>query len=238
MGFGRVAAVVALVVSASTLRAADASSCSRAEDCNLNGACVNGVCACIPTWRGEDCGQLNLQPAKAPDGALYRRANTSSWCAGVVQSDDGRWHAYVAVMALHCGLNSWQRNSIIVHAESESMAGPYVNDSQVRISTSVPLDECTVARAVLSHAVGCHDGDVSGAVDWHREEPVAHACASARKKTGSSVWVYNRAAALFSSAPVRHVGRNWGTGSGVEQADEVHRTAAHTFPSPLPCPGR
>jgi len=50
----------------------------------------------------------------------------------VVQSDDGRWHAYVAVMAGSCGLNSWQHNSVIVHAESESLEGPYVNDTQVR----------------------------------------------------------------------------------------------------------
>lgn len=122
-----------LAAAAVAAAAAAALACTSDADCNLNGSCQkDGTCTCLPWWTGDDCGALNLLPAVTPDAALYQRANTSSWCAGVVQDDTGTWHLYVAVMSLNCGLNSWQRNSVIVHAASTGgVLGPYVDDTVI-----------------------------------------------------------------------------------------------------------
>lgn len=48
------------------LKSDDASfDCSSVSDCELNGACHNGACACFPGWRGPSCGSLKLKPAPA-----------------------------------------------------------------------------------------------------------------------------------------------------------------------------
>lgn len=106
--------------------------------CSLNGALTAaGVCECVAPWRGPDCGALDFLPARAPDGALYRRANTSSWCASTLRAEDGMWHAVVAQMAGSCGLNSWETNSQLIHLTSSSgPAGPYVNESVIRLPFS------------------------------------------------------------------------------------------------------
>ena len=53
--------------------------CNTDEDCNLNGKCTIGkTCICVTPWTGNDCGELDFLPAVSPDGALYRKANTSS----------------------------------------------------------------------------------------------------------------------------------------------------------------
>jgi hypothetical protein len=36
----------------------------------------------------------------------------------------GLYHMYVALMHSNCGLNSWQNNSIIYYAISDSITGP------------------------------------------------------------------------------------------------------------------
>jgi hypothetical protein len=131
-------ALAALSLLPSTTSSASApllTSSSTDEDCNLNGLCdpTSHSCTCLPMWTGADCGTVNVGRALGPDGALYHRPNTSSWCAGVVYEAEAKvWHAYVAVMSLGCGLNSWQRNSVILHTFTEPgspVTGPYLQSN-------------------------------------------------------------------------------------------------------------
>ena len=139
--------------------------CSTEDDCNLNGACsTSNVCVCSTPWRGEDCGELDLLPAAAPDGALYRRANVSSWCAStVIDSVTGHWHAVVAQMADNCGLNSWESNSQLVHVVSENgPAGPYVNETLIRLpfSHNPKLIKAPDGTYLIFH-IGCGDNSTN-----------------------------------------------------------------------------
>merc|ERR1719443_2885806 len=67
--------------------------CSAARPC-FNGDCVDGNCVCDIGWRGPECSQLDLLPAKrsAPgvpmDGAHPTWGGTAVW-------EDGRWHLIV-----------------------------------------------------------------------------------------------------------------------------------------------
>ena len=104
--------------------------CRSALDCELNGVCRNGVCACEPAWRGDTCGELALLPATRGSG--YRRDGYSSWGGSVAQAPDGKWVMYAAEMDLHCGLKVWSTNSRIVRAESQTAGGTYTFQSVVK----------------------------------------------------------------------------------------------------------
>ena len=101
-----------------SLAVALAAACTTDSDCNLNGKCVAGTCACVSFWGGPDCGQVQFLPAAAANhAALLPSSNQSHWCAGVqFDASDKTWHLYSALMADNCGLNSWQSNSVITHA--------------------------------------------------------------------------------------------------------------------------
>jgi hypothetical protein len=140
-----------------------ASSCVTPEDCSLNGECTSGQCICVPPWTGVSCGQLDFLPARAPDGALYRRNGTSSWCASVLQeegSGGGGWRAVVSQMAGGCGLNSWEANSQLVSVSSAGGAlGPYAaNESTIRLpfSHNPKLARAPDGTILLFH-IGCGD---------------------------------------------------------------------------------
>lgn len=137
-----------------------ASACSTEEDCNLNGVCTSNLCVCATPWKGSDCGELDLLPANAPDGALYRQPNISSWCASTVHDDvTGLWHAVVAQMSDNCGLNSWESNSQLVHVVSETgPTGPYVNESLIRLpfSHNPKLIKAPDGSYLIFH-IGCGD---------------------------------------------------------------------------------
>ena len=145
--------------------------CSTDEDCSLNGRCAASACACVAPWRGDDCGVLDVLPATAPDGALYRRANTSTWCASALRDDaTGAWHAIVSLFADSCGLDSWTVNSELVHVVSASgPAGPYVNETVIRLPFS---HNPKVTRApdgtFLVFHIGCGDNAT------HRYGPCAN----------------------------------------------------------------
>jgi hypothetical protein len=48
--------------------------------CQLNGECVNGACVCDTAWKGQECGELDLNPkATVAYGYGGLQANTSSW---------------------------------------------------------------------------------------------------------------------------------------------------------------
>jgi hypothetical protein len=107
--------------------------CASNMDCSLNGQCLGaGTCACHPGWKGVDCGVLNLgptgdSPAPGGTGRIYPAAgsNSSSWGGGVVFRD-GKYHLYVSEMGEHCGLGTWNTNSFIRHAVSDTVDGIYI----------------------------------------------------------------------------------------------------------------
>ena len=146
--------------------------CVDAVDCNLNGACASGACSCVPPWTGADCGALDFERARAPDGALYRRDNISSWCASALRDDAGVWHAVVAQMADNCGLNSWEQNSQLVHVTSTAgPEGPYSGETVIRLpfSHNPKLARAPDGTYIIWH-IGCGDntthrmGNCSGGV--------------------------------------------------------------------------
>ena len=123
--------------------------CTSDTDCQLNGACVpgSGACMCHAGWTGADCGLLDLQPSASTDfpGLAYGKPPSSSsdggsgggglatWGGSVVvdPKDPKKFHLFAAEMSLGCGLNSWYRNSVIVHATAPSPLGPFVRQEQV-----------------------------------------------------------------------------------------------------------
>eukprot|EP01064_Diplonema_japonicum_P014473 TRINITY_DN22122_c0_g1_i1.p1 TRINITY_DN22122_c0_g1~~TRINITY_DN22122_c0_g1_i1.p1 ORF type:complete len:365 (+),score=53.71 TRINITY_DN22122_c0_g1_i1:46-1140(+) len=105
------------------LLAGAASGCVTNIDCWMNGVCTNGACHCSKGWKGENCTQLNLQPAPVV-GAYGYAPNVSSW-GGLPTKIDGKWHLHAAEMTNGCGLSSWGKNSRVIHAVSDNMTGPY-----------------------------------------------------------------------------------------------------------------
>jgi hypothetical protein len=55
----------------------DLADCETPHQCEMNGKCVAGKCACAQGWAGRFCQTLELMPAKR--GAGYHRTNTTSW---------------------------------------------------------------------------------------------------------------------------------------------------------------
>ena len=99
-------------------------------DCGFGGLRgADGLCKCRPEWRGQNCTQLSLLPAANPFAFSSPAANVSSW-GGSVQplpaSGAGGYAMAVAVMAGHCGLNTWESNSQIVLAYAATPEGPFL----------------------------------------------------------------------------------------------------------------
>ena len=94
--------------------------------CSLNGDCVNQACECDLGWKGDSCGELDLNPvpivAYGYDGLT---SNTSSWGGGPPVFDGTKWHLFVSEIAGHCGMGTWDRMSQAVHAVSDSVEGPF-----------------------------------------------------------------------------------------------------------------
>jgi hypothetical protein len=129
--------------------------CTSALDCQLNGVCDGGACACYPAWTGANCAVLNLLPAAVGDGYGYLGSNTSSWGAGVVF--DPTSNSYVMFndeMNNHCGLQTWGHNSRCVLSVSETPAGPFTRLQVVVESwchgSSIARDPLS-GRFVLQH---------------------------------------------------------------------------------------
>ena len=111
--------------------------CNTEEDCSLGGECVNGVCKCDATWKGDHCVQLNLLPAnKSAHG--YQRGNNfgidtipgvanesfASWGGQAVYAEDGQYHLVFADF-MACGLGCWGTASQLARAVSQHPLGPY-----------------------------------------------------------------------------------------------------------------
>ena len=139
------------------LVAAAANSCAVDADCNLNGVCTSGACACDAGWIGDTCDVLNFRPAVRGQGDCDPSLNgtatgfTTTWGGLPVQDpESGVWHLHNAEMALHCGMCSWGSQSQIAHYTSPSLAGPYR-----RVDTAVgPFAHNPVVIATPPGSVG------------------------------------------------------------------------------------
>lgn len=58
------AAVALLAVLAVGAGVGAADACASPLDCELNGACTAGKCACDRGWKGAACGQLDIGPRR------------------------------------------------------------------------------------------------------------------------------------------------------------------------------
>ena len=100
--------------------------CTNGDDmtCSLGGKCVNNICLCDPTWKGENCEMLDLLPSN--DYKAFYREYESSWGGSVIySSNDSLYHMYVSDMAYNCTLHEYGSNSQVIHITSKQPQGPY-----------------------------------------------------------------------------------------------------------------
>eukprot|EP01084_Bolivina_argentea_P238247 400262_1 len=102
--------------------------CQSDIDCFLNGKCkANGNCTCNEAYSGPKCDILNLLPAKRNTG--YNQTDKSnnkkisSWGGAVLMDTNNtntntKYHMFAAQFDNYCGVNSWELNSIVIHAQS------------------------------------------------------------------------------------------------------------------------
>jgi hypothetical protein len=69
-----------------------------------------------------------------------------------LQDSRGRWHMWPAEMSHHCGINSWERNSAVVHATTAASNGLGLYERE-GVLWSVFASEPTVALSPLGEAV-------------------------------------------------------------------------------------
>jgi hypothetical protein len=108
---------------------------------------------------------LALLPApSASNGYQYKDPsngrNISSWGGPVIRDrETGLYHMYPAEMTHHCGVNSWERNSRIVHAIAKDGAGvftraaPLMHTNDSGVIFPVFASEPDVARAPTGQTV-------------------------------------------------------------------------------------
>ena len=98
--------MAALLLLACLLQVASASAftCKSALDCEANGACAGGACACFRGWRGPSCGTLDLAPASFPAAQAWPlpvARNASSW--GFTKAYDSASGLFHALVTVACG---------------------------------------------------------------------------------------------------------------------------------------
>lgn len=85
---------------------------------------AGGRCECDAEWTGPQCGELNLLPTSPSAG--FRPPNGSSWGGSIIADSNGGLHMFAALMTEHCGLDTWETNSEVVHAVAASPFAPFV----------------------------------------------------------------------------------------------------------------
>eukprot|EP00936_MAST-01D_sp_MAST-1D-sp1_P002992 g2992.t1 len=99
--------------------------CESDLDCSLNGECtVAGVCDCDAAWEGEQCERFAQLPV--PASADIKQPNVSTWGSGTLQRRvNGQFHMYAAEFVGHCGVTTWQTNSLVAHFTASEPSGPW-----------------------------------------------------------------------------------------------------------------
>lgn len=116
--------LVAPLAAAVTVAPPGAWRCSSDASCQMNGECLVGKCHCDPQWVGVNCSILNAGRSKA--AYLGMAEDQTTWGGHPIWDAKTKlWHGYFAEMTGHCTLSAWTTNSIIVHATSSSVDGPY-----------------------------------------------------------------------------------------------------------------
>jgi hypothetical protein len=82
--------VAVLAVLAAIARGKGGGRCDVDDDCQLNGVCSAGSCACDPAWTGPLCTFFDVLPVQA---AAFNRSNASSWGGSVFWSGACIGHA-------------------------------------------------------------------------------------------------------------------------------------------------
>lgn len=109
-----------------------ASACTSDEECNLNGICAAGACACDAGWAGATCGLLDVLPLEVGASGMNELPRSSSWGGSVVfAAEDGLFHMFFSEILGHCPMANWQTNSACFHSTSASAIGPFANKTQV-----------------------------------------------------------------------------------------------------------
>lgn len=94
--------------------------CSTDEDCQLNGRCAEGKCACLPAWEAAHCQLLATRPTRGPAHAMR---NVSSWGGRSLRWEkDGLYHGFFSEFSNSCGMDKWDNNSRVVHMTSKTAA--------------------------------------------------------------------------------------------------------------------
>lgn len=138
----------------------DVPDCYSAMQCELNGRCVHGKCACAQGWKGRFCQTLDLAPARRGNG--YHRENTTSWGGSIIPPEVSglkRYQLIVSEFDLHCGFNAWYEVSRIVRASSTTADGPYTFEEVVkpRFAHGVAVARSPTDNKFLLYHIG--DGD-------------------------------------------------------------------------------
>eukprot|EP00659_Diplonema_papillatum_P015080 gene15080-23028_t len=126
----------------------------------MAGTCPSGKCVCDAGWAGDSCEFLNMGRSwRCGEAALCLPDDGSemdaiaTWGGNVVKDDDGSYHMFAAMMSHDCPLKDWLTNSVVVHATSSNMAGPFApQDVALGPTASAGWDDLaqhnpTVARA-------------------------------------------------------------------------------------------
>ena len=109
--------------------------CRNATDCNNAGDCEvsSGSCSCDAAWKGQRCDTLNLLPAQSLPGNGLQAANITTgarlntWGGSIVAArppSPKGFHMFASLF-LNGTLNDWEHKSVVVHATSAALEGPY-----------------------------------------------------------------------------------------------------------------
>jgi len=95
--------------------------------CELNGVLdEQDRCACRDGWTGETCGVLDLAPVAVGGG--MREDGNSTWgftMAGRMPWRDGKYHAILAFITDHAGIESYGSHMGLAVATASVPEGPY-----------------------------------------------------------------------------------------------------------------
>ena len=218
--------------------------CETFLDCQANGDCIAGSCACYPQWTGANCSVLSLLPAPLSNGYNAPGSNTSSWGGGVAFDPvSQQYFMFVSEMNNHCGMQTWPLNSRCVLAVASNPQGPYIRHHVVIESwchgASVARDPVSglwlfnhmAHAAPNANCTACESGitpPLAGTAPCEGPPPVAPYSEAALTATSP--------AGPFSPAPLFPNGGNCETAFAPNGTVYVACPWGGTGPDPVACP--